>query len=1319
MKLSPRTSFCRSFYPALTFVMLLIAISGSAQIPAFPGALGFGANVTGGRGGVIYHVTTLADSGTGSFRDAVSHSGRIIVFDVGGYVNLKTAVSCSGNLTIAGQTAPGGGIGFYGGEISFSSRSNVVCRYIRIRPGSLTSSTDDDALALADARTMIFDHCSFEFGPWNNVDAVSDDWQTTPVTEITFQNCLDADPIGQQFGAHTESVSSTMTWVYSIFANSHNRNPLAKINNVFVNNVLYNCSAGYTTHTSTTFNHDMVNNYFISGPATGDSSDFPWFQVDDNQSIFYSGNYFDSNENGSLDGSMTTPYWYQGGTGTILTSPWSPVTTTIPTYSVATAFRLDVSQAGTLPHDQMDNLVMSQMQTLGSGTTGTGVGTTGPDGGLYTSQTQTGLGNSGYGVINGAIGPIDSDGDGMPDYWERAMGLNYLSASDATTMAPDGYMNIEHYLNWLGGLHALTATNTAVDVDLWQYTIGFTNASPVFSVGNGSNGVVTLTGGHIAHFVPAANFYGLAAFQFSVVTADSSYTDTVSTVVTPMQLSFGVGASLTWAGDGVSNIWDAGVTTNWFNGTNNVAFNPGDMVTFDDSGADAPAINLSGSLSAGAINVIADEQDYTFGGAGVLSGLATMYKVGAGNLFINTTNTFSGGVTIQEGNVQLGDGISANGSIVGNITNNDTLIYANPGTLASSVNISGSGVLIKNAPGSLTLSGTQTYTNLTTINAGTLQFSGTVPASDMVDNGSLIFAPASLNYGNAISGSGPLTAAATGIMLFSGANTFTGNLTNNSGVLVLSNNQAAGAGAVVYNAGYVVVGNGITITNNYNIPGSADNDLCMMATNTGTGIWAGNVIIAGSGQWRPGSDGGTLEFLGSAVMGSHIFLVPRGAMIFASNAVVSSTVSGFLGRDSSGNKRSLNLTVRDNASVAMAGCSFGGGKVGSSVTITVQNNAVLNLGSTVDLHNIANSAAVSTVRLNGGTFIAGGFTKTDTSYTNIIDFNGGTLKAYAGNTAFLPAFTATTSTNLVQAGGAIIDDGGFAITIAAVLLHDPALGTTPDAGLTKLDTGTLTLTASETYTGPTLVNAGTLALSGSGAIAGSTNLYVGSGAIFDASGTASGGFTLGAGHTLFGNGSINGNFTVGAVAIVAPGSNLIGALTFNNALTLAAGSTNIFAVSHLPLTNDTANVAGALTINGTLIITNSGANALAAGDTFKLFAAASYSGTFSNIILPSLNAGLAWNTNALNTAGMISVVSTALVTPPDFGNLSISGSSLIFSGSNGMPSANFYLLTTTNLATPLTNWTRLLTNQFDGNGNFNFTNPAGTNPGSFYRLQLP
>ena len=85
-----------------------------------------------------------------------------------------------------------------------------------------------------------------------------------------------------------------MAWYRNIFANSHNRNPLAKVNTVFVNNVLYNDSAGYTTHTSTNFKHDILNNYFIFGPAST-GTDNTWYQVDKNQSIYYAGNLKDTN----------------------------------------------------------------------------------------------------------------------------------------------------------------------------------------------------------------------------------------------------------------------------------------------------------------------------------------------------------------------------------------------------------------------------------------------------------------------------------------------------------------------------------------------------------------------------------------------------------------------------------------------------------------------------------------------------------------------------------------------------------------------------------------------------------------------------------------------------------------------------------------------------------------------------------------------------------------------------------------------------------------------------------------------------------------
>src|SRR5208282_3521649 len=118
----------------------------------------------------------------------------------------------------------------------------------------------------------------------------------------------------------------------------------------------------------------------------------------------------------------------------------------------------------------------------------------------------TGLGNDGYGVITNGTLPPDFDGDGMPDYWKLAVGLSLTNSNDAMIIASDGYANIEHYLNWLAEPHALTSTGIPANVDLWPYTAGFTNASPVYSVSGAINGAVVLNSGHIAQFTPAANF---------------------------------------------------------------------------------------------------------------------------------------------------------------------------------------------------------------------------------------------------------------------------------------------------------------------------------------------------------------------------------------------------------------------------------------------------------------------------------------------------------------------------------------------------------------------------------------------------------------------------------------------------------------------------------------------------------------------------------------------------------------------------------------------------------------------------------------------
>ncbi|MFI5909163.1 RICIN domain-containing protein [Dactylosporangium sp. NPDC051541] len=391
---------------------------------AFPGAVGFGAVATGGRGGSVYHVTNLNDSGSGSFRDAVSASNRIVVFDVGGYISLSSAVSVKSNLTIAGQTAPGGGIGIMAREVSFANSTNVIVRNVRFRQGDLDPNDEKSGINLYNGSKLIFDHVSIEFAQWNNIDAVG-------ATNITVQYSIDADPIGQQFAAHTET--GPYTWYNNLFANAHNRCPLAKANTQYINNVVYNYQAGYTAgNSSGHFLHDVIGNYFITGPRTTNSSN-AYYQMG-NQSVYNSGNIIDSNKDGVLNGSTLGV----GGGGTAMSSPWSATTSTIPAVSAANAYNNVVAKAGALPRDQVDTLVVKDVQSLGKA------------GDLWAHQTSTGLSNNGYGTIAGGTAPTDTDRDGMPDAWENAHGLNSNNASDATgDFDHTGYTNVEKYINGL------------------------------------------------------------------------------------------------------------------------------------------------------------------------------------------------------------------------------------------------------------------------------------------------------------------------------------------------------------------------------------------------------------------------------------------------------------------------------------------------------------------------------------------------------------------------------------------------------------------------------------------------------------------------------------------------------------------------------------------------------------------------------------------------------------------------------------------------------------------------------------------------------
>jgi hypothetical protein len=402
--------------------------SGSAV--AFPGALGFGKNATGGRGYPVYHVTNLNDTGTGSFRDAVSAGNRIVVFDVGGYIVLKSPVSVKSNLTIAGQTAPGDGVGVMAGEVSYNASTNVITRYFRFRQGLLDPDSSKSGINLLDASNLIFDHISIEFAQWNNIDASN---KNATMTNITVQYSINANPTGQQFGAHTEQTDGLFTWYGNLWANAHGRMPLAKCNTQFVNNVVYNYQYAYCAgDTSGVFWHDLINNYFIAGPSSNSVGNY-FYQLNAGQTFYVSGNLADTNKDGTLNGTDTGS---PGGT-TKASKANSTDTASLPTKSAADTYTTVLANAGcSLHRDQVDALVVADVKSLGK------------SGQLWKDQTATGLGNSGYGTLAGGTAPVDTDQDGMPDAWETKYGLNPNDPADATgDFDKTGYTNIEKYIN--------------------------------------------------------------------------------------------------------------------------------------------------------------------------------------------------------------------------------------------------------------------------------------------------------------------------------------------------------------------------------------------------------------------------------------------------------------------------------------------------------------------------------------------------------------------------------------------------------------------------------------------------------------------------------------------------------------------------------------------------------------------------------------------------------------------------------------------------------------------------------------------------------
>ncbi|MCE5185846.1 MAG: hypothetical protein LLF76_06940 [Planctomycetaceae bacterium] len=449
----------RVFAGGLTaFVLCFFVPPHVLAIPAFPGAEGYGAAATGGRGGQVYIVTNLNDSGPGSLREALNHNvARTIVFQVSGTIHLTSDLSLYyPNVTIAGQTAPGDGICIANGTL-YGGFNNVIVRYIRCRLGDRwpdgTYNGDNDATWGRYADTMIFDHVT---ASWS----VDESFSYYVNSNFTAQWCMITESLRyshHEKGAHGYGGiwgGTNSSWHHNLLAHHSSRNPRIEgdvANNVDLrNNVIYNWAFNscYGGEQATV---NIVNCYYKYGPATdSDVQDRivnPSQYTDGSYGKWYvTGNYV----NGFP--TVTANNWlgvYPGGgvgdRSLCQSLAPFPVATTYPvtTQTAQEAYELVLNDVGcSLYRDPLDTRIINEVRT-GTATYG---GSTGEGLGIIDSQETVG----GWPALASRPALTDSDSDGMPNVWEVSRGLDSNSAADRNgDRDGDGYTNLEEYLNWL------------------------------------------------------------------------------------------------------------------------------------------------------------------------------------------------------------------------------------------------------------------------------------------------------------------------------------------------------------------------------------------------------------------------------------------------------------------------------------------------------------------------------------------------------------------------------------------------------------------------------------------------------------------------------------------------------------------------------------------------------------------------------------------------------------------------------------------------------------------------------------------------------
>ena len=533
---------------ALTTMLVACVGTMSAQAPAFPGAEGFGRYTTGGRGGKIIHVTNLNDSGTGSLRWALSQSGaKTIVFDVGGYIDLKSELKVSSNTTIAGQTAPGDGITLRYYTLSLNGCDNVIIRFIRCRRSQVKDVNDGaDATWGRNRKNIIIDHCSFSW----SIDEVASFYDNK---DFTMQWCNITEALAN--AGHSKKAHSyggiwggkNASFHHNFIAHVQNRAPRfngarynwngydkEKYENSiqaervdFRNCVMYNWGDGNGCYGGPGGGYiNMVNNYYKAGPGTknktrvtqvsvsdasnGGKNPFPGYasryyingnyvtaastpeNYDWKGVIFDNGLYTSNGEKYIADpnhyyGENQTYVQNTNGVDCIRLKLDEPIESgEVTTHNAQTAFDKVVRFGGaSYMRDECDIRYAEEAE---NGTTtfkgaiakragildvindpeGTEDPTTASYPYLRGKQQETGF---------------DTDGDGMPNDWEVANGLDPNNPNDAkeTTIdsAKEWYTNLEVYLNSLVQ-YIMVEGNSDADDAVVEYYPAYYNADGTF-----------------------------------------------------------------------------------------------------------------------------------------------------------------------------------------------------------------------------------------------------------------------------------------------------------------------------------------------------------------------------------------------------------------------------------------------------------------------------------------------------------------------------------------------------------------------------------------------------------------------------------------------------------------------------------------------------------------------------------------------------------------------------------------------------------------------------------------------------------------------